>query len=195
MLEYSDSDLHQNLALEQIILHLSKESTFDATIRFWRNPPSVILGRSQHLDREVNIEYCDQNNIVVGRRISGGGTVYQDIGNLNTSFFIKKELLPYPRGRIHDIISSFTERQIRVLKIVTNNNSFTQYNNSNILFSGLKISGSAAYFTRDGILYHATLLLKTNLDHIKGALLAGSHSSKLKGDSDFFPTTNLEILG
>jgi lipoate-protein ligase A len=76
ILEYSFDNLHQNLALEHVILHISEGSSDNTTIRFWKNPPSVILGRSQLLNREVNIEYCKQNNIVIGRRISGGGTVY-----------------------------------------------------------------------------------------------------------------------
>ncbi|MHA2345371.1 MAG: lipoate--protein ligase family protein [Candidatus Hodarchaeales archaeon] len=194
VLEYSTVNLHQNLALEQVLLHLAKETSFDATIRFWKNPQSVILGRSQQIDREVNLEYCKQNNIVIGRRISGGGTVYQDSGNLNTSILIKKELISKDVMNLHELVSFFTEFQIRILKVITKNRSFTLYNNSNILFSGLKVSGSAAYNTKNWLLYHSTMLLNTNLDHMKGALLAGSYSTKQKGDSDYFPTTNLENL-
>jgi lipoate-protein ligase A len=113
---------------------------------------------------------------------------------LNTSLFIKKILIAETEIGIPEIISMFTQLQIRVLKDITKNDSFTQYNNSNILFSGLKISGSAAYIIKDWLLYHATLLIKTNLVNMKNTLLAGSHSSKHRADSDFFPTTNLETL-
>jgi lipoate-protein ligase A len=136
------NDPFYNLALEQAILSLHGLLNYDCTIRFWRNEKSVVLGRNQDIESEIDIDYCKKHRISITRRVSGGGAVYQDLGNLNVSIFINKKLIPIKNPDIMQITAHFTRLIKNSLDIfgITN---LTIENSSNILFNGLKISGSA----------------------------------------------------
>ncbi len=187
------SDFHYNLALEEIILlHHEHDAKFVGTIRFWKNPPSVVLGRHQILEEEVNIEYCQQQGIQVGRRISGGGTVYHDEGNLNMSFFFPKAFLPTKKDLLA-ITRFFTDLIIRSLQQAGLTN-LERESHSNIFYKNKKISGAASYQRKEWILHHATLLLDANLEKLEKSLLARSSNPSDKRRSRYFPTTNLNQL-
>lgn len=82
-----------NLALEEYVTkNLDIEDTI---IILWQNAPSVIVGRFQNTVEEINAEYIERNNINVVRRITGGGAVYHDLGNLNFSFIEKNRYRLY----------------------------------------------------------------------------------------------------
>ncbi len=187
------SDFHYHLALEEVILlHHEQDFQHVGTIRFWKNPPSVVLGRHQVLKDEVNLEYCHRHGIQVGRRISGGGTVYHDEGNLNMSFFFPKRLLPVKKD-LHAITTFFTDLIIRSLRQSGLTNLETE-SHSNIFYNKKKISGAASYQRKEWILHHATLLLDANLKHLENSLLARSSNPSDKRRSRYFPTTNTTIL-
>lgn len=187
------SDFHYNLALEEaILLQHEHETRYVGTIRFWRNPPSVVLGRHQDLEAEVDLEYCQSHGIQVGRRISGGGTVYHDEGNLNMSFFFPKSLLPTARD-LTSITTFFTELIIRSLECC-GVSRLERESHSNIFYHKKKISGAASYQRKDWILHHATLLLNANLEHLNKSLRARSSNPSNKRRSRYFPTTNLKDL-
>ncbi|PWI47088.1 hypothetical protein CEE45_13625 [Candidatus Heimdallarchaeota archaeon B3_Heim] len=193
-LETDFIDTHYNLALEQAILYLQPHNEFSATVRFWTNPKAVILGRSQQIEEEINIAYCSENNIITGRRISGGGTVFLDSGTLNISIFLPRRLL-FPRARHTRSISKyFSERIVECLEAELGINKFVIYQDTSILFNQKKISGSAGYFRSSWFLHHLTLLLQTNLSHLDQALLAGKEQYSSKRPSSFFPTANLPPL-
>ncbi|MFX0182044.1 MAG: biotin/lipoate A/B protein ligase family protein [Candidatus Hodarchaeota archaeon] len=190
ILEHSSDNTFLNLALEQAILQLHPQGPYDLTIRFWRNPKSVIVGRNQSVKDEVNTEYCKRNKIIVGRRISGGGTVYHDKGNLNLSFFIPKKVFFNPQSNMTEITEFFTDLIIKSLENI-GLTDLKRVKSSNIFYQGLKVSGSAEYHSQGYILHHATLLLSANLLHLENSLLVKDSYNKGKNKSMYFPTTNL----
>ncbi|MEA2087178.1 MAG: lipoate--protein ligase family protein, partial [Candidatus Caldatribacteriota bacterium] len=78
-----------NFEIEKKILEICNPDSF--VLRFWQNNPSVIIGKFQKEEYEVNLEYTKKKNIPVFRRFTGGGTVYHDRGNLNITFCKEKE--------------------------------------------------------------------------------------------------------
>ncbi len=78
----NNTDPYFNLAAEEYLLRNFKENCF----MLWRNNPSIIVGKHQNALAEINYEYVKENNIDVVRRLSGGGTVFHDLGNLNFTF-------------------------------------------------------------------------------------------------------------
>lgn len=83
------TDPRVNLAIEEHLLR-----TFDTEediLLFYINQPSIIIGRNQNTIEEINQEYVEKNGIIVVRRLSGGGAVYHDLGNLNFSFITQNQ--------------------------------------------------------------------------------------------------------
>ena len=80
------TDPYYNLAAEEYLLKSFSEPVF----RLWRNAPSVIVGRNQNALAEINGEYIRENNIPVVRRLTGGGAVFHDLGNINYTFVGEK---------------------------------------------------------------------------------------------------------
>ncbi len=188
-LEYYTGDIPYNLALEHSILQLHESQPYIMTIRVWKNPQAVIIGRHQILENEVDLEYCKRNKIEIGRRISGGGAVYHDEGNVNISFFVPVRIF---QGKF-DVIRAklfFTQLLVKSLRNVGIINVQIE-NGSNILYNGKKISGAAGYYRRNWYLHHATLLIAANLAHLKSSLKARDKNPKNPRASRYFPTTNL----
>ncbi|OLS20602.1 MAG: Lipoate-protein ligase A subunit 1 [Candidatus Heimdallarchaeota archaeon LC_3] len=189
--ESSGNNVNYNLALEQSIITLQNYNNFDSIIRFWRNQNSVILGRNQDFFSEINIDYCKNNNIEIARRISGGGTVYQDLGNLNVSLIFNKNMLPNKFSNIKDITGYFTDFIIKSLECYGLNN-LERKGTSNILYNELKISGSSGYYKKNCFLHHLTLLIDVNLVNLEKSLLARPNYEVKKGrESNYYKTTNI----
>lgn len=189
IIEYYTEDTQFNLALEESILRLHSTTGHVMTLRFWRNPSSVIIGRGQDIRKEVELEYCRKNGIEIARRISGGGSVYHDMGNLNISIFTPKKLLE----REHDIV--YVQRffcDLIVESLQEMGFAVTRRDNTNIVYNERKISGAAAYFTKDYVLYHATLLHSSDLNRLESSLIHNSGEERLR--SSYQPTTNLKEL-
>src|SRR5690625_7435657 len=83
------TDPYINLAIEEYVLKNFGEK--DTYLLFYVNEPSIIVGKNQNSVEEINTDYVDENNIKVVRRLSGGGAVYHDLGNLNFSFITKDD--------------------------------------------------------------------------------------------------------
>ena len=83
-----------NIALDEMMLFLVGKGALPNVIRFYKNFPSVILGRFQYKEFEADEDYCKQHDIKILKRISGGGAVFHDLGNLNISLIVLERILP-----------------------------------------------------------------------------------------------------
>lgn len=191
VLEVTFEDVFYNLALEESIFTNLPKFNLPVTIRFWQNPKSVILGRGQNLREEIDETYCVLNGIKICRRISGGGAVYHDKGNLNISFFIKRSFFP-DLNETEQYQNYFTNTIIEALR-KHGINDVEKEGISNILYQKKKISGAAGYLKKEWFLHHTTLLFAANLEHLENSLLSRTRDSPDKKVSRYYPTTNLKI--
>jgi len=149
-----------NLAMEEYALkHLNPENTY---FLFYINEPSIIIGKNQNTAEEINAAYVNDHNIHVVRRLSGGGAVYHDLGNLNFSFITKDD------GDSFHNFRKFTEPVIEALKELGVNAELSGRND--ILAEGRKISGNAQFSTKGRMFSHGTLLFNSNIDEVVNAL-------------------------
>jgi lipoate---protein ligase len=178
---YLDSgDPYFNLAAEEYLLKSSKESYFITSI----NNPSVIIGKHQIAHAEANVTFISEMKIPVIRRISGGGTVYHDAGNLNFTF-IHESLTG------HQIdFKKHTEPITEFLKEQDVDARFDGKNQINA--DGIKISGNAEHIYKNRVLHHGTILFESSLENLHSALKqnAGKYSSRAV-QSNRTPVTNL----
>ena len=190
VLNDATTDPNYGLALDHALLLQNPHSEYLATIRFWSNPPSVIIGRGQTLSNEVNQTFCRENQIPISRRITGGGTVYHDPGNLNISLIFPKKIMENP-DNITETTTLFTNLLKTSLE-ASGIEEMTTDKYNNLFYKNRKVSGAAAYFNRDTILHHSTLLLATDLTKLEGSLIR--HRELRRGCSRYSPTTNLTGL-
>ncbi len=154
------TDAHYNLALEEYVLR-NKLGEEDALL-FYVNEPAIIIGRNQNTIEEIDPDMVASRGIRVVRRVSGGGAVYHDLGNLNFSFMTRDVSGRFNRydkfnGPVVDVL-----RSLGVPAEISGRND--------ILVEGRKISGNAQFATSDRMFSHGTLLLDSDLDHITAAL-------------------------
>jgi lipoate---protein ligase len=154
------SDPHVNLALEEYALrHLDPDRTY---FMMYVNQPAVIVGRHQNILEEVNLPFVDRHGLHVLRRISGGGAVYHDDGNLNFSF-----IRHHDRRSLIDISHILEPVRSALLKLGV----AAEFNHKHDLFvAGKKISGNAQFSNTKRIILHGTLLLKSDLVSLRRAL-------------------------
>lgn len=142
-----------NLALEEYVLRhfdMSEDYLF-----LYINEPSLVLGKHQNVWEEVNVKYAKEYNIEVIRRVSGGGTVYHELGNLNFSFITKydKSKVGNYKYFLNPIVKKLNELGVPA-EISPRND---------IMANGFKISGNAQFSTTKSMLSHGTLLFDANL--------------------------------
>ncbi len=153
-----ETDPYFNIAAEEYFLKNFDEEIF----MLWQNEPSVIIGKHQNTLAEINLGYIMKNNIPVIRRISGGGTVYHDTGNLNYTFIRK--------GKDNELVNfrKYTQPVIDALVSLGINANFEGKND--IRVEGLKISGNAEHVYKNRVLHHGTLLFSSHLSNLSEAL-------------------------
>lgn len=165
------TDPRVNLALEEYCLrHPALTGDY---LLFYINEPSIIIGRNQNTIEEVNADYVRENGVHVVRRVSGGGAVYHDLGNLNFSFLTR-----YDRSFFHNF-QKFTGPVIEALAAMGVNAELTGRND--ILVDGRKISGNAQYASGKRMLSHGTLLLDSRLESVVAALNVNNDKITSKG--------------
>lgn len=160
-----------NLALEEYLLR--NIAPGEDILLFYINEPSIIIGRNQNTLEEINREYVEERGIHVVRRLSGGGAVYHDLGNLNFSFIT--ENLP---ENVHNF-QKFTEPVIQALRDLGVQAELGGRND--ILVDGRKISGNAQYIAARRMVSHGTLLFDTDLSHVGEALRVKPSKIESKG--------------
>lgn len=147
-----------NLAAEEYLLKTFDQDCF----MLWRNEPAIIIGKHQNAFAEINPAFVDQHNIPVIRRISGGGTVFHDPGNVNFSFITKGET-----GKLVDF-RKFIDPLIHSLNSLGVPAQFEGKND--IRVNGLKISGNAEHVYKNKVLHHGTLLYDSKLNVLAHAI-------------------------
>lgn len=165
------TDPRINLAIEEYAL--KNLDINESYLLFYINEPSIIIGKNQNTVEEINTKYVDDNNIHVVRRLSGGGAVYHDLGNLNFSFITKDD------GNSFHNFKKFTEPVIEALKRLGVNAELSGRND--ILAEGRKISGNAQFSTRGRMFSHGTLLFDSEMDHVVSALRVKKDKIESKG--------------
>ena len=147
-----------NLACEEYLL----KNFDDEFFMLWRNSPCVVIGKNQNTLSEINREYVKENNITIVRRLSGGGAVFHDLGNINFTFISNK------KESFNDF-QRFTLPIIDVLKSLCINAKFTGRNDLTI--DDKKFSGNAQYCYKNRVLHHGTLLFSSNTSDISKSLM------------------------
>ena len=154
------TDAHLNLALEEHVLrHRMGE---DDLLLFYVNAPAIIIGRNQNTIEEIAEDAVLAHGIRVVRRVSGGGAVYHDLGNLNFSFMTRDVSGRFNR---YDTFNRPVVDALRALGVPAELGG-----RNDILADGRKISGNAQFAAGDRMLSHGTLLLHSDLDAVTRAL-------------------------
>ena len=126
------------------------------------NQPAVVIGRNQNIYEEVNLLYCNEHQIDICRRISGGGTVYHDLGNINIAWFSKSDLSK---------VNSYTHAMQPLIDFLKGYNINAHLNERNSLMIGdKKIGGNAQFSSKKNLLSHCTLLFDSNLTHLEKSI-------------------------
>lgn len=157
-IDLTATDPFFNLAVDEYLLRNKKEEYLVLSI----NSPAVIIGKHQNAHREADTRYITKNNIPVIRRISGGGAVFHDSGNLNFSFISNSK-----PGKQVDF-RKYTQPVIEFLASTGVEAKFEGKNDLKV--NGLKISGNAEHVWRNRVLHHGTLLFDSHLDVLKKSL-------------------------
>jgi lipoate-protein ligase A len=165
------TDPRINLAIEEYALkNLSINETY---LLFYINEPSIIIGKNQNTIEEINTEYVESHGIHVVRRLSGGGAVYHDLGNLNFSFITKDD------GESFHNFLKFTEPVINALKKLGVNAELSGRND--LTAEGRKISGNAQFSTKGRMFSHGTLLFDSEIESVVSALKVKKDKIESKG--------------
>ncbi len=168
-----------NLAMEEYVLrYLPAESDY---FLLYRNEPSVIVGRNQNVLEEVDDFYIREKGIGLYRRISGGGAVYHDLGNLNFSFITR-----YESSRLHNF-RFFNEPLIKVLRTMGVPAEMNDRND--IIADNRKISGNAQFSTKGRMVSHGTLLFDSDLTNIDRTLTGKMSGIQSKSHKSVRSTT------
>jgi lipoate-protein ligase A len=190
----NQNDASINLAIEEyLIRNIALE---DEILLFYINGPSIIIGRNQNTVEEINVDHVRANDIKVVRRLSGGGAVYHDLGNLNFSF-----IAPNSTDNFHNF-RKFTQPVIDVLQAMGVPAELSGRND--IVVAGRKISGNAQYVSGPRMVSHGTLLWNTKLNVVAESLRVKQAKIESKGIksvrsrvaniTEFLPDPAMDIL-
>ncbi|MCU4162431.1 lipoate--protein ligase family protein [Carboxylicivirga caseinilyticus] len=147
-----------NLATEEFLLRKTEDDVFFLYV----NQPSIIVGKHQNALAEINFDYTHSKNIPVYRRLSGGGTVYHDLQNLNFCFIKSGEKNKLVNFALYSkpILEALTELGIQA--------NFGKRHD--IQIDNKKISGNASHVFKSRVMHHGTLLFNSELDILNNAL-------------------------
>jgi lipoate---protein ligase len=163
-----NNDPYFCLAAEEYLVRNFEEDIF----MLWQSHNTVIVGKHQNLLAEINYPFCWKNNITLARRISGGGTVFHDAGNVNFTF-IRNVMSPAEIS-----FKQFTQPIVDTLARIGIKAETSGRND--LMVEGKKISGNAEHVFKNRVLHHGTLLFNSDLENLGQALkvVPGKYQSK-----------------
>lgn len=163
-----NTDPYFSLAAEEYLLKNFNDDIF----MLWQSENTVVVGKHQNLLAEINYPFVVKNKITLARRISGGGTVYHDAGNVNFSY------IKNVKSSAEISFKQFTEPVINALEKL--GVTATTSGRNDLLIDGLKISGNAEHVFKNRVLHHGTLLFNSDLDNLGQAIkvVQGKYESK-----------------
>lgn len=153
------TDVYFNLALEEYIFEKFKE---DEVFMLWINEPSVVIGKHQNLIEELNMKYCFENKIKIARRLSGGGTVVHDFGNLNYTYITNTT------GNTALDFKEFLKPMYNALLNLNVDAYISPRNDFRV--QDKKICGHSEFMRKKRVLHHGCILFDSNLDNLRNAL-------------------------
>jgi lipoate-protein ligase A len=166
-----NTDPRINLAVEEYALNYLDPSQDYAIL--WQNEPAVIVGRNQNTIAEINAPFIKEKGIHVVRRLSGGGAVYHDFGNLNYTFIVDAE---------KSVVSNFEYFTKPVIQALANLGVKAEFSGRNdITINGQKFSGNAQYWSKNRLLHHGTILFNSDLSVVQEALNVKADKIQSKG--------------
>jgi lipoate-protein ligase A len=167
-----NNDPRVNLAIETYLL---KEFPLDEPILlFYINEPSIIIGRNQNTIEEINVDYVEEHGIHVVRRLSGGGAVYHDYGNLNFSF-----IMPDDGNSFRDF-AKVTQPIIQALHELGIEGAELKGRND-LVINDMKFSGNAMYATSGRMFAHGTIMFDSDVNEVVNALKVRKDKIESKG--------------
>jgi len=152
------NDPAYNLATEEYLLRKTKDDVFFLYV----NQPSIIVGKHQNALAEINFDYTNKNNIPVYRRLSGGGTVYHDLNNLNFCFIKSGE-----KNKLVNF-ALYSKPILQALNKLGIEAHFGKRHD--IQIDNKKVSGNASHVFKNRVMHHGTLLFNSELDILNNAL-------------------------
>lgn len=159
-----------NHAIEEYFL----KETDEEIISLWQHDKTVLLGRNQDVYTEVDVDFCKENGLNIVRRLSGGGTIYCDVNNMQYSFIGQHE-----DKSTQELFEQYAEPIVQALRKIGIDAAFTGRND--IVVDGKKISGNAQYRYKHRILHHGTLLFDIDTKMLQGAIRTREEKYKGKG--------------
>ncbi len=168
-LETGSLDPAYNLAFEETALNCCREGDW---LILWQNENTVVVGQNQNPAEEIDPAYAESHGVRVIRRITGGGAVYHDLGNLNYSFLTDAEEAETLSTAAFAEFVAEALRALGVPAVVSGRND--------ILVEGKKVSGTAQYLRKGRLLHHGTLLFDSDPARIAGALRADPEKFRSK---------------
>ena len=158
-----------NLATEEYLLYHRTEDFFV----LWQNEPCIVVGRNQNTLAEINHEYVTHHNIPVVRRLTGGGAVFHDLGNLNYTFI---------EAGAKDKFGNYGVFAAPVLQVLHKLNvSATLSGRNDLLVDGKKICGNAQTMAHGRMMHHGCILFSANVNHLTDALRVNPLKIQSKG--------------
>ena len=175
-------DVYRNLAIEELLMEWGSEG--NPILFLWQSECAVVMGKNQNPWKECRLDWMHDEDVPLARRISGGGTVYHDAGNLNYCVVVDRRA--YEEEQAYEMVFRALERfGIRAEKT----------GKSNLSVDGLKFSGNAFCFRKGRAMHHGTLLLNTDLARLNrylGSMLNGIETHAIASVPATVTNLNLE---